>query len=295
MQRAFILGMMIVSILLISCGGGGPKVQMPAEGIRLSYVPAVNKTNDYRIMVQKYIQASEQGNSINQLIKGDVKLSISIVSADNNGNAKLTYKFNDVAVGQFVNNQIQSSEDIDEMKELELSITVDSAGTRIDDDDFDMDEEMQKAAKAISPTEFILEFPMPDTNVTFNYTWHDEIDTVRDEENSKITQKVVTDYKVLDFVMLDSARVIVCQYTGTYNVTQKGVTEYEGKEYDVDMTMTGDIKGKVSFDIDNGRIVKYEYNKMIDVKGKQKDMDTGEEQPIVYYNQITIDARLESK
>ena len=43
---------MTLAIMLVGCGGG-QKISMPAEGVQLSYKPAVGKTFTYRAVVKK--------------------------------------------------------------------------------------------------------------------------------------------------------------------------------------------------------------------------------------------------
>ncbi|RKZ35066.1 hypothetical protein DRQ33_00715 [bacterium] len=280
-------------IIIIGCGGTGQKIEMPADGVKLSYAPAVGTTSTYRTMVQKYIQSSEQGVSLTRLVKGDVQFDITVLESGEGGEAKMEYKFTDVQVGVFSNNQLQSSEEVESMRGLELTVTLDTSGSIEDIEGVDLEEEFRK--EEISPVDFLLSFPVPKEKVTLDYSWENVQDTTIEDEQGTVSQKVKVIYTVTDFVMLDGARCIVGEMNGTVNITQKGETEQQGTPYEIDMTMNGDIKGKIYFDVDNGRIVRYERNKMIDVKGTRVNMDTGEKEPIVYYNQETLDSRLQQK
>ncbi|MCD6594802.1 hypothetical protein J7L68_03920 [bacterium] len=293
MNRKMFLGLSIALIIsFIGCGGGA-KIQMPKEGIKLSYAPAVGKKFDYRTMVQKYIQSSHQGTSMSRLIKGDVHFTIDVVDAGEGGSATMKYKFTDVGVGVFVNSQIQSSDEVESMKDLELTVVLDTAGSIDSIDGIDLEEEYRK--EEISPIDFLLSFPVPDEKVTVGYSWHKDKDTTITDEKGTVTQKTSVDYKVSNFVMLDGRRCVVCNVNGTVDITQKGESEQDGTTYDIDMAMNGEIKGTINFDVDNGAIVRYESNKMIDVTGNQINTDTGEKQPITYYNQETLDSRLQTK
>ncbi len=293
MRKVFSNGIIfaIIAIFLFDCGGGGTKIQMPKGGVKLSYKNAIGKTFDYRTRVDKYIQASQQGAAVTRLVKGDVKFTISIEKGDSLGEVKMIYKFGNVDVGVFQNDQLQSSDEVEDMKDLEIIATLDSEGSAIDVEGLDLEEELQK--KEISPLEFLLEFPLPQEKITVGYSWHEEKDTVVTDNDMKVTRKVVQDFVVSDFVMLDSARVAVCKLTGIVDIHQIGETEQDGTTYDVDITMKGDIKGEVYFDIDNGCIVKHTSDKMIDIKGSQINEETGEKEPIVYYNQEKFQTRLE--
>ena len=287
---AIVLLFTAILIFLLGCGGG-TKIQMPKGGVKLSYKNAIGKTFHYRTRVDKYIQTSQQGATITRLVKGDVKFTISVEEGDSAGEVKMKYRFENVDVGVFQNDQLQSSEEVEDMKDLEITATLDSEGTTIDVEGLDLEEELQK--EEISPLEFLLEFPLPQEKVTVGYSWHEEKDTVVTDEDMKIDRKVVQNFLITDFVMLDSARVVVCKLTGSVDIHQVGETEQDGTPYDVDITMTGDIKGEVYFDIDNGCIVKQTSDKMIDIKGSQINEDTGEKQPISYYNQEKFQTRLE--
>ncbi len=292
MRRSILTISLIAAFLLFGCGGG-TKIKMPSEGVKLSYANAAGKTFNYRTIVDKYIQTSQQGNTITRLVKGDVRFSVTMGQPATSGNVKMTYKFRDVNVGVFENDQLTESEEIDDMKDLEMIVTVDSTGATKDIEGLDIEEEMRK--EEISPLEFIIDFPIPQENITVGYSWHHEKDTVIEEENMKITQKVIQNYTVSDFVLMDSARVVICKITGTVNIHQVGEAEQEGKTYDVDITMNGDIKGDIYFDIDNSCVVKYVSNKMVDIKGHQIDVDTGEKEPVIYYNQEKFETRLMKK
>ena len=293
-RKILTASIVLLSILLILGCGGGTKIQMPEGGVKLSYKPAVGKSFQYRTVVQKYIQSSQQGTSVSRLVKGDVYFTLDVLDAGDGGAATMKYKFTDVGVGVFVNNQIQSSEDVESMKNLEFTVILDTAGSIDSIDGLDLEEEYKK--KNISPSEFILDFPIPNKNITLGYSWHKEQDTTIVGENGTdtVVQKTSVDYKINDFVMFEGRKCVVCNLNGTVNIMQKGESEDEdGTIYDIDMTMNGDIKGTIYFDIDNGVVVRYESNKMIDVKGSQVNTDTGEKQPIIYYNQETLDARLQ--
>ncbi len=288
-RRICLLIGLAVLITLLGCGGG-EKIMMPEGGVKLSYAPAVGKTSSYRTMVQKYIQASEQGMSYTRLVKGDVTFEITVVESGEGGAAKMDYKFIEVGVGVFENNQLQSSEEVEDMLDLELTVILDTTGSMEEIEGVDLEEEYRK--EEISPISFILTFPVPGENVYIGYSWIEEQDTTIEDEDGIMTQKTYMTYEVINFVMLEGFRCVVCNTTGKVDITQKSETESEGIIYEIDMTMTGEVKGKISFDIDNGRIVRLESNKMIDVKGTQINTDTGEKNPIVYYNQETLDARL---
>ncbi len=288
-MRRFLCLVVFLAVFL-GCGGG-KRIQMPEGGVKLSYAPAVGKTLGYRTIVQKYIQTSEKGTSITRLVKGDVRFTVKVTEAGEGGQAKMEYRFDDVSVGVFVNGQLQGSEEVEEMKDVELTVSLDSTGAVADIEGIDLEEELQK--EEISPLEFLLSFPIPKEKVTVGYSWHDEQDTVVEDEQTKISQKVVQDFTVVDFVLVDSFRCVVCQVSGKINIHRSGEVEQEDGTYDVDITMDGDIKGKIYFDVDNGVIVRYESNKMVDVRGTQVDVESGEKKPISYYTQETFDARLQ--
>ena len=284
---------MTLAIMLVGCGGG-QKISMPAEGVQLSYKPAVGKTFTYRAVVKKYIQTSEKGVSIEKQVSGDVTFDVSVLDAGEGGKATMKYKFKNVAVSVFQNNQIQPSDEVEDLKDLEFTVYLDTSGSMDSLEGIDLEEEFQK--KEISPIDFLLTFPIPQEKVKIGYSWENVQDTTVQGEHGTATQKVKVTYNISDFVMLDSARCVVADIKGTIHMTQKGESEDEdGTVYEIDMTMDGDIKGKIYFDVDNGCVVKYQSNKMVDVKGTQTNTDTGEQQPISYYNQETIDAKLLKK
>ncbi len=295
MLKKLFTGFCIAAIFVVAgCGGGsGPKVALPEGGIKLSYKPALTKTSKYRTMINKFVQASEQGYNMNRLIKGDVTFDLTVIEAGEQGSARMTYKFLNVGVGVFVNSQLQTSEEVDEMKDLEFTVEYDSTGNWKDVEGIDLEEEFRK--EEISPISFILSFRIPAENVYVGYTWKQNIDTTMTDEDGTIHRKQDVTYKIVDFVELEGARCIVAQTDGKINITQKGHGEHEGDEYETDITMSGEIKGKIHFDIDNGRIVRQESNQMIDVKGTQVNVTKGEKNPISYYNQETLDARLITK
>ncbi len=283
----------VLASLVIGCGGG-QKISMPAGGVQLSYAPAVGKTSTYRAVVKKYIQTSEKGVSIEKQVSGDVTFDVTVLEAGKGGSAKMKYKFKDVSISVFQGNQIQPSDEVEDLKGLEFTVTLDSTGSMEDIEGIDLEEEFQK--KEISPLDFLLAFPIPQEKVTIGYSWENSQDTTIHGEKGTTTQHTKVTYKISDFVLLDSARCVVADITGKIHITQKGESEdADGTVYDIDMTMDGDIKGKIYFDIDHGRVVRYQSNKMIDVKGTQVNTSNGEQHPISYFNQETIDARLISK
>jgi hypothetical protein len=207
-------GIMILTALYIGCGGG-PKIALPEGGIQLTYNPAVGKSFNYRTIVQKYVrQSAEGGATVDILFKGDVRFAIAFLEAGKFGEAKMKYTFKEMNVGRFVNNQIQNSDDLDEFKDLEITAWLDTAGSLDSIDGYEPEENMEKATKQLSPTEFLLSFPIPHEKVTMNYSWHKESDTTISTEDGSTKRKVVVDYKAIDFVEIGTAKCVVFELKG---------------------------------------------------------------------------------
>lgn len=289
MRTKIIVFALIISLVLAGCAGK-KKIEMPKEGVTIDLGKSAGKRATYRALVQKYIQTSEQGVSISRLIKGDVNFTIDFDKPGESQLAVMKYTFNNISVGVFVNQQLAQSEEVEEMKGLSFTAIVDTSGAISDIEGLELEEELKK--KEISPLDFLFQIPKPDKPVTVGYTWKQDQDTVVEEKDGKVEQHVSVQYTVVDFVEYNGRRCIVFNTKGNVKIIQVGPVEQYGETYDVDLTMTGDVKGEVWFDIDNGIVVRYKNNKMIDAKGKQTD-SKGETTPITYYNQETIETQLQ--
>lgn len=285
-----IIMFLVAAVIIFSGCGGRKKIEIPKEGVRVSFEAAAGKTFAYRSLVQKYVQTSEQGMSVSRLIKGDVKFNIDFEQPGEAQIAVMKYTFSDIALGVFVNGQLTQSEEVEEMKGFSYTAIMDTSGNISDIEGLELEEELRK--KEISPLDFLFQIPKPDKPVTIGYSWKHDQDTVVEEKSGRVEQHVSSQYKVVDFVEYNTRRCVVFNIKGFVKIIQVGPVEQYGETYDIDLTMTGDVKGEVWFDIDNGVVVKYKSNKMIDAKGKQTD-SKGETTPITYYNQETIETQLQ--
>jgi len=291
-MRSRMFGVVVLAVLLgLVSTACAKKVKVPKGGVKLTAVKAIGKSLHYDMKIQKYTETSHDGATFSRLVKGSIKADVDVTDERANGSVAMHYKLHDVSISVFENQQLKESEEVKDLEGLEFTALIGTLGTVSNVENLDLEEEFKK--KEITPTDFILSMRLPQEPIKEGYVWADTQETTFTKNGIEITQKMVRDFRVEGFKVIDKDLCVLIRTKGNVSVLQKGQTKSQsGDMIDVDITAEGESKGKIVFDVDGGYIRFIKATNSVDVKGKQKNLNTNEERPVSYFSQQTLEAKL---
>ncbi|MBN2542710.1 hypothetical protein JXI42_07560 [bacterium] len=295
---AWILILMFISFLVITCGGGKKlATEYFQNGVMISFKPSVGDTLPYKKDADILAEVSSPQGSQSSLAKTSDWRRVLVDEVKDNGEMTITVFFDKSEAGEFVNGQYIPSEDEDELVGEFLRVTLDSTGLLkdwngleglgYDESGIDQGQEMANTFSAISLDYF------PNKRVNVGDTWNKKTENSVNTEKGNTTRTTEKKYTVEDFVMYKGHKCAKLKVNITLTVSGEGEGEYEGDLYSSWSEGKGDGKGTTYFDFENGYLVESDLHWMLEFQITNMNQTSKEKTNYSFYQEQTANYKLQ--